>query len=77
MLARPQKTYGRCITLSIIYILLTVDFMSVLLLSLLLTLNCMRYPALPLVNKGGSIEPPLRKPLSHRIFLIIFKSDLR
>ena len=30
-----------------------------------LTLNCIRYPALPLVHKGG-------KPLSHRNLLIIF-----
>ena len=38
-----------------------------------LTLNCIRYPALPLVhNGGGSMEPPQRKPLSHRNFLIIF-----
>ena len=26
-----------------------------------LTLNCIRYPALPLVHKGGSMEPPLKK----------------
>ena len=39
---------------------------------MLLTLNCIRYPALPLVHEGGSIEPPLRKPLSHWNFLIIF-----
>ena len=42
-----------------------------------LTLNCIRYPALPLVHNGGgggSMEPPPpRKPLfSHRNFLIIF-----
>ena len=37
-----------------------------------LTLNCIRYPALPLVHNGGSMEPPQRKPLSHRIFKIIF-----
>ena len=39
---------------------------------LILTLNCIRYPALPLVHNGGSMEPPQRKPLSHRIFKIIF-----
>ena len=33
-----------------------------------LTLNCIRYPALPLVHNGGSMEPPQRKPLSHRNF---------
>ena len=38
----------------------------------ILTLNCIRYPALPLVHNGGSMEPPQRKPLSNRIFLIIF-----
>ena len=38
-----------------------------------LTLNCIRYPALPLVHNGGvPWNPPQRKPLSHRNFLIIF-----
>ena len=36
--------------------------------TIVLTLNCIRYPALPLVHG----TPPLRKPLSHRKFLIIF-----
>ena len=37
------------------------------------TLHCIRYPALPLVHKGGGAVPwnPLRKPLSHRNFSII------
>ena len=34
----------------------------------ILTLNCMRYPTLPLVHKHWT---PLRKPLSHQNFLII------
>ena len=37
-----------------------------------LTLNCIRYPALPLVHNGGFHGTPKRKPLSHRNFLIIF-----
>ena len=37
-----------------------------------LTLNCIRYPALPLVHNGGFHGTPQRKPLSHWIFLIIF-----
>ena len=38
-----------------------------------LTLNCIRYPALPLVHNGGvPWNPPQRKPLSHWNFLIIF-----
>ena len=35
-----------------------------------LTLNCIRYPALPLVHKG--MEPPISKPLSDQNFVIIF-----
>ena len=37
-----------------------------------LTLNCIRYPALPLVHNGGFHGTPQRKPLSHRNFLIVF-----
>ena len=37
-----------------------------------LTLNCIRYPALPLVHNGGFHGTPPRKPLSHRNFLTIF-----
>ena len=37
-----------------------------------LTLNCIKYPALPLVHNGGFHGTPQRKPLSHRNFLIIF-----
>ena len=38
-----------------------------------LTLNCIRYPALPLVHNGGfQWNSPQRKPLSHRNVLIIF-----
>ena len=37
-----------------------------------LTLNCIRYPALPLVHKGVPWNPLLRKPLSHRNFSIFF-----
>ena len=35
-----------------------------------LTLNCIRYPALPLVHNGGSMEPPRENHFPH--FLIIF-----
>ena len=39
----------------------------------ILTLNCIRYPALPLVHNGGvPWNPPQRKPFSHWNFLIIF-----
>ena len=31
----------------------------------LLTLNCIRYPALPLVHNGGSMEPPPEKTTYH------------
>ena len=51
-----------------------VQWVIIYLWSYSLTLNCIRYPALPLVHNGGggSMEPPQRKPLSHRNFLIIF-----
>ena len=51
---------------------LSIALTNILVHSDTLTLNCIRYPALPLVHKGGSMELPLRKPLSHRNCLIIF-----
>ena len=37
-----------------------------------LTLNCIRYPALPLVHKGGSMEPPKKTTFPPEFFNYLY-----